>query len=64
LDLVRDTNHLAQRIEDIATNVGMIYWACHASREAGLGHDEFKGIEHLALRVQQDLDELLKEVRA
>jgi hypothetical protein len=60
--LVADTQpkDLAPRIEDIATDVGMIYWACHALREAGLGHDEFK----MALRVQQDLDKLLKEVRS
>ena len=64
LDLICDTNHLALRIEDIASDVGMIYWACSGLREAGLGQNESKGIEPLALRVQQDLDELLKEVRA
>jgi hypothetical protein len=41
----------------------MIHWACFGLREA-LGNDEFKGIERLASRIQQDLDELVEEVRS
>ncbi|MGO8843048.1 MAG: hypothetical protein ACLQF1_18555 [Methyloceanibacter sp.] len=61
--LVRDTRpvDLVYRLEGIAHDVSVIHWACYGL--ADVGSDDIKGVERLAMRIQQDIEELAAEVQ-
>ncbi len=55
---------VVERLQDVAREVSVIYWACAGLRETiGDGH-ELDGLERLAHRIQGELEAIAEEVQS
>jgi hypothetical protein len=54
---------IGNRLSDIASELSVIYWACAGLRETISGGNQLSGIEHLADRLQRELEAIAEEVR-